>query len=260
MLIQGGTISSGRLSTVAVDGAYWMSCISSFSKITLPGVSARLRPTSNILGSDWRIWRLAVPGLDVLGQHVHAAHEILGVRGERLAQQLRIGQHEVRRRDRVGDLPHVEIGLLQRVRIEPSASLHQPVRPLHRQQIGLLEEIEELVARPFRIGEALVPGVGRGDRLDLLARHALDRIGPEVEIGLAEARLQLERALRIAQPIVRDLAERFHHIGDLGVLVVDAALLARLEVGGQRPAALFHHAGDVAGELLHVGGADFDRF
>jgi hypothetical protein len=48
LLIQGGTISSGRLSTVAVDGAYWMSCISGFSKITFPGVRARLRPTSNV--------------------------------------------------------------------------------------------------------------------------------------------------------------------------------------------------------------------
>ena len=110
------------------------------------------------------------------------------------------------------------------------------------------------------IGEALVAWVGRGDRLDLLARHALDRIRPEIEIGLAEARLQLERALRVAQPVVRDLAERFDHVGDLGILVVDSAFLARLEIGGQGFAAFFHHAGDVAGELLHIGGAAFDRF
>ena len=82
----------------------------------------------------------------------------------------------------------------------------------------------------------------------------LTRIGPEVEIGLAEAGLQLERALRVAQPVFRDLAERLHHVGDLGVLVVGAALLARLEIGGQRLAAFFHDAGDVAGKLLHVGG------
>ena len=187
MLIQGGTIRSGRLSTVAVDGAYWMSCISSFSKITLPGVSARLRPTSNILESDWRMLETAMPGLDVLSQHVHAAHQILGLRGEGLAQQFGIGQHEVRRRDRIGDLAHVEIGLLHDVRIETLGIAHQPVRPLHREEIGLLEKIEELVARPFRIGEALVPGVRRGDRFDRLARHPFDRIGPEVEIRLAEA-------------------------------------------------------------------------
>ena len=82
----------------AVDGAYWMSCISSFWKITLPGVTARLRPTSKLRASDWRILQIAAAGLDVLGQHVHAAREVLGVRGQRLAQQLRIGQHEIRRR------------------------------------------------------------------------------------------------------------------------------------------------------------------
>ena len=146
------------------------------------------------------------------------------------------------------------------MRVEPFRVLHQPVRPLHGQQIGLLEEIEELVARPFRIGEALVPWIGRHDRLDRLARHALDRVRPEVEIGLAQARLQLERALRVPQPVVGDLAERFDHIGDLGILVIGAAFLARLEIGGERLAALFHDAGNVAGELLHIGGAAFVRF
>ena len=204
--------------------------------------------------------QVAVPGLDVLGQHVHAAHQVLGLRRQRFAQQLRIGQHEVRGRNRVGDLADVEIGLLQDVGIEPLGVAHQPVRPLHREQIGLLEEIEELVARPFGIGEALVPGIGRDHRFDRLARHAFDGIGPEVEIGLAEAGLQLERPLRVAQPVVRDLAERFHHVGDLGVLVVGAALLAGLEIGGHGLAAFFHDAGGVAGKLLHVGGGVFDRF
>ena len=96
--------------------------------------------------------------------------------------------------------------------------------------------------------------------MHLLAGHALDRIGPQIEIGLAQARLQFERALRIAQPIIRDLADGFHYVDDLGVLVVAAAFFARLEIGGQGLAALLHHAGDVAGELLHVGGAAFDRF
>ena len=45
--MQGGTINSGRLRTCAVAGAYWISWISSFSYTTLPGVTARLRPTSN---------------------------------------------------------------------------------------------------------------------------------------------------------------------------------------------------------------------
>ena len=97
-------------------------------------------------------------------QHVHAAHEVFGVRRQRLAQQFRIGQHEVRRRNRVGDLLDVKLGLLPRVRVDAVGVLDQLVAPLRGQQIGLLEEIEELVLRPFRIGKALVLRVGRGDR------------------------------------------------------------------------------------------------
>ena len=129
MLIQGGTISSGRLSTVGVDGAYWMSCISSFWKITLPGVIARLRPTSNIAGIGLADFQIPAAGLDVLGQHVHAAHEIIGVGAERLAPKLRVRQHEVRRRQRIGDLPDVELRLLSRVRIEPHGVLRRDGRP-----------------------------------------------------------------------------------------------------------------------------------
>ena len=146
------------------------------------------------------------------------------------------------------------------MRIDPLGVAHQPVCPLHRQEIGLLEEIEELVARPLGVGKALVPGLGLDDGLHLLAGHALDRVRPQVEISFAQARLQFERALRIAQPIIRHLADRFHHIGDLGILIVVAAFFARFEVGGQGLAALFDHAGDVAGKLLHVGGAAFDWF
>jgi hypothetical protein len=89
--------------------------------------------------------QLAAAGLDVLGQHVHAAHQVFRVAVERLAQQLRIGQDEIRRRDRVRNLPHVELGLLPRVRIEPFRILDQMIGPIRAQEIGLLDEVEELV-------------------------------------------------------------------------------------------------------------------
>ena len=49
--MHGGTISSGRSCTSTVLGAYWISWISSFSNTTLPGVVARLRPTSKAVSS-----------------------------------------------------------------------------------------------------------------------------------------------------------------------------------------------------------------
>ena len=47
MLIHGGTISNGRFSTFAVDGVYWISCISAFWSTTLPGVAAMFSPSLN---------------------------------------------------------------------------------------------------------------------------------------------------------------------------------------------------------------------
>jgi hypothetical protein len=40
-------INSGRRNTVSVVGAYWMSCINSFWKTTLPGVVATFSPSLN---------------------------------------------------------------------------------------------------------------------------------------------------------------------------------------------------------------------
>ena len=156
------------MSTFSVVGAYWMSCIRSFWKITLPGVIARLRPTSNIEVSVWRIFRSPPPASMSSASMCMPRARLSALRAERLAQQLGIGQHEVRRRDRIDDLAHVELGLLLGMRVEPLGVLDQVVGPFHRQQIGLLEEIEELVARPFRVGEALVARVGRRHRLRLL--------------------------------------------------------------------------------------------
>ena len=72
---------------------------------------------------------IAAAGLDVLGEHVHAADQIVGIAQDRLAQQFRIGQHEVRRRHRVGDLPDVELGLLPGVRIEIGGVADQLLGP-----------------------------------------------------------------------------------------------------------------------------------
>ena len=49
--MHGGIITSGRAKTSAVRGAYWITWISSFSKITAPSVTAMFRPTSNALSS-----------------------------------------------------------------------------------------------------------------------------------------------------------------------------------------------------------------
>ena len=197
---------------------------------------------------------MAAAGGDVLGQHMHAANQVLGVAGERFAQQFGIGQHEIRRRQRIGDLPNVEIGFLLGVRIEAGGIADQLVGPVGGEQIDLPEEIEELVRGPLRVGKALVVGRGRGDRRCRFAGEPLDRRSPQIEVGFAEPGLQLEAALRIGQPVFRDLARCLDHFGDFigGAAVGVAALLARLEIGRERPAALFDEARQIARKRLDV--------
>ena len=161
MLIQGGQISSGRFSTVSVAGSYWMISATSLRPTTLPGVVARFLPTSKRELSACLSFRSPLPASDVLGQHAHAAHQVLAVRGDGLAEQLRIGEDEVRRRDRVGDLLHVEAGLVLGPLVEPFGVLDEVARPARGHEIGLLQEIEEGVLAPFGILEALVAALGR---------------------------------------------------------------------------------------------------
>ena len=101
-------------------------------------------------------------------------------------------------------------------------------------------------------------GAATGGRL--LAGHALDRAGPEIEIGAAEAGLQFQRALRVGQPVFRDLADGLDHVGDVvGQFVFDLAFLARLHVGGERLAAFLDHAREIAREGLDIDLADCGR-
>ena len=73
---------------------------------------------------------IAAARLDVLGEHAHAAHQVLRVGGQRFAQQFRIGEDEIRRRQRVGDLAHVEVRLLLGARIEPLRVVDELLGPV----------------------------------------------------------------------------------------------------------------------------------
>ena len=85
------------------------------------------------------------------------------------------------------------------------------------------------------------------------AGHALDRAGPQIEIGAAEAGLQFDRALRVGQPVFRHLADGLDHVGDVfGQVAFDLAFLARLHIGGERLAAFLDHAREIAREGLDI--------
>ena len=143
------------------------------------------------------------------------------------------------------------------MRVEVLGIFDQTVGPACAEQIGLLDEVEELVRRPLRIGEAAILRVGRHHRAGRFAGQALGSRAPEIEIGPAETRLQFNCAARIGQPIAADLAQRLDHVGHLvGEPGLHLAFLARLQIGRERLAAFLDHAGKVLGKGLNVDGAD----
>ena len=222
-------------STVSVVGVYWISCISSF---WIDHLARRRRHVD----ADDEVGRVgladaqrAAAGFDVLGQHLHAAHEIVAVRGQRLAQHFRIGEHEIRRRDRVGDLLDVELGLLARVRIEAFGVLHQFLRPLRGEQIELQHEIEELVRFPLRILEALVARRRLDRGLGRLRRPCGARPAPEIEIGLADLGLQVRGALVVREPVFGDRGEGLDDLADFARAACPS--LRRSRAASDRPRA-----------------------
>ena len=130
----------------------------------MPGVFAMLTPSWKARASDLTDAQVAVPGLDVLGHHLEAAHEVFAALLKRHAQELGIRSDEVRGRERRGHLPQIELRLFALVRIHFVGARDEIVRPARGQHIGLLDEIEVRIVAPFRVGEPLVRAVGRGDQ------------------------------------------------------------------------------------------------
>jgi hypothetical protein len=235
-------------STLSVTGEYW---------IVLEDHLAR---RGRHVDADFQIGRIgladakrAVPGLDILGEHLHAAHEIVAIRGQRLAQHLRIGEDEVGGSDRVGELLDVKRGLLARMRVEALGVSHQVVRPLRRQQVKLQNEVEELVRFPFGIGKPLVARRGCGDGGNIFAGKPPDRVAPQIEIGLADLGLNIVGAIGVRHPVFGDGAQCLDEFGKfVRRLVLHFAVGGRLQIGSKRLAAFLHRFGDVHREGFGV--------
>ncbi len=150
MLIQGGTISSGRSRTLSVVGVYWMSCRSSFWKTTLPGVVARLRPSSKALGSVWLIFirspdrfRSSASRLAPFSR-LRAFDAIVSRSTSGLVARKFVGEIGARQ------LPQIELGAVTLARIEIGRRGKLVFGPFAGEQISLLQEIKERIAGSTR--------------------------------------------------------------------------------------------------------------
>ena len=146
------------------------------------------------------------------------------------------------------------------MRVKVGGLSHQLVGPAAGEEIGLLDEIVELVGGPLGVGEALVAWCGGGDRRAFFARESLDGRRPEIEISFAEPGLQFEGSLRVRKPVFGDVAERLDNLGYfLGELAVVAAFFTGFQVRRKRSSTLLDNAGQIARKHLDINRADLHR-
>ncbi len=197
---------------------------------------------------------LAAAGLDILGIHLHAAHEVLAVLLHGLAQQLGIGGDEIGGREGAGDLLDVEAGLLARMRVEVVGLVDHRLGPARADQISLFDEVEGGVVRPVRVLEAGIALVRLGDGRDLLAAGALQSRAPQVHEVAGEGGLSLDDLRGVVDPALGNPTECLDHVAGLvGLAGLGLAALDRLQVGGGDLAVFLDEPAHILRELVEVG-------
>src|SRR5262249_33262625 len=85
-----------------------------------------------------------------------------------------------------------------------------------------------------------------------VAEHPLGGRDAEVDIGLAEARLRLDRTVRMCEPILGNITERPGDAEGITHFAVEPPLLAGFQTSGHRLAALLNEADEIPGQFLDV--------
>ena len=245
-------ISSGRLSTVSVLGEYWMSWISSFWIDHLALGDGDVLAELEGVRVGHLDGQLAAPALEVREQIVQAAQQVLAAGLGGPPQHLGVGEQEVGRAHRVDELARVKIDLLRGLGVEPVDVAHHVLHVAGGEQVGLLDEVEDLVLLPGVILEAAVLRVRLDHRLGL-AVHAEDparRVLPERHVVLPEPDLRLHQVGRV----LHELRRHFHE-GVADIHWVEPGGLVRLPVKplGHQALRAFGDVGHRAAEYRRVG-------
>ena len=185
---------------------------------------------------------LPVAALDIVQQIVQAAHEILSAGRDRFAKHLRIRQRKVRRRQRVDVLAREEVNFLFGLVGKPFDAPHLIVQPARRDQIRLLDVIEQEVLLPVFVLEALVALRGLGDRMRGCAEHPQHRRLPQTHVVPPKVELRFRQSIGIREHLGGELQKRLPHTKLIGEDRPRASRVARREfteqlralIGGER--------------------------
>ena len=191
--------------------------------------------------------RLHVGHLDVeaplavleVGQEVlQPVEQVLAVRFDRGAQHLGVGHDEVCGREGVGELARIEVHLARGRLVEPVGFAHHVGEPAGRQQVGLLDVIEDRVFLPGGIAEAPVARFGHGKGRSFLAKHLSRRGLPQVQVALPQFHLRMGEAHRIRHHARGQREESATEIERIGIMADAVRCLALEKIAHNSTAAL----------------------
>ena len=216
---------------------------------------------------------LAFALLKIAQQVVEAPQQVLAAGLGGFAQHFGVGEQEVRRAHRVDELPRIEIHLLRGLRVQPVDLLHHILHVTCRQQIRLLDEVEDLILAPGVVLEAPIRGRRVDHRLGLRAHDAARGVLPEGHVVLPEAELcgdqsggvgdqpgghfhegtgdvqRVRRVLLVRLALQPFADDALRALGDVGHRTTDLRRVGQLEprgfglglVGHTRPFRRHHH-------------------
>ncbi len=151
--------------------------------------------------------QVAAAALEIGEQVVQALDQVLAAGLGSLAQHLGIGQQEVARAHRVDELAGIEIDFLRGRRLQPVHMRHHVLHEAGGQQVGLLDEVEDVVRLPGFVLEAAVLRVGLDDRRGFHAHHPARGVLPQRHVVLPETKLRLHQMCRVGHQLGGHLQE-----------------------------------------------------
>ena len=146
--------------------------------------------------------------IQILMKILQAVDKILatGLGGRR--QNLGICQHKIIGRQGFDELAGVEIDLLGILGIKPLNPGDGGLQPTGRQQVGLLDVIEDVVFIPGSILEASIAGFGGDGVLSFPAHHLRRRVLPQTGVILPKFHVGLHQLRRVGHQARRHFHER----------------------------------------------------
>ena len=164
-----------------------------------PGHRQVAAQTESLAVGHAHLQLLAITARQILEQVVQPLDQVLAAGVDRLPQRLRIGQQEIRWRQRIDVLTGVEIDLFRRFVIESVNPGQRVMQVTGRNQIRLLDIVVEKIAFPVIVAKPPVGLVRLGDGRRNLTHHFQHRVLPQRQVVLPQLHLQFGHSHRVSE-------------------------------------------------------------